>query len=474
MKIVSRGLPLSLILLLAMTRGAAAQDLMQLYDAARQHDAAWLSARAAASAGRERLPQGRSLLLPSITANANTTDNSTKITYEDPAAALNRDLSYNSYGYGVTLTQPLFRPQNIATYRQGKLQKQQADLQLQAAEQDLAVRVAQAYFDVLLAQDTLAFVNAQKVAVNEQWQQAKRSFELGTVTITDANEAEARLDLINAQEIVARSDLEIKLSTLAQIAGVPVQQLSVLGDQFALAPPTPNDLNAWLQNAAARNPNLEIARRSEDIGRREVTKQRAGHLPTIDIVGNYSDTHAGESTFSANSNDTRVTTIGLQLQLPLFQGGAQQSRVREALANRDKAEQDRAQVERQVEIQTRQAYIGVVNGMSQVRALEQALRSSETALKSNRVGFSVGVRTGVDVLNAEQQVYNAKRDLAQARYSYLVSRLRLQAMTGGVDDAAVSDINRNLVPVATAPSDGALTTPVAPTPLPTPIPSAQP
>lgn len=432
---------------LAYTGSATAQDLMQLYDAARQHDAAWLSARAAAAAGREKLPQARALLLPSVTANAGTTYNDTRIVYAESGItplATDKRLNYNSNGYGATLTQPLFRPQYFSAYSEGKLQKEQADLQLQAAEQDLAVRVAQAYFDVLLAQDTLAFVNAQMGAVQEQWQQAKRSFEIGTATITDANDAEARLDAIKAQEIAARSDLEIKQDALTQITGVPTERLAALPDDFTPTLPAPNDLRAWQLRAQNQNPNLEIARRGEKIGKREVTRQRAGHLPTVDIVGNYSNMHAGASAFAASANDTRNTSIGLQLQLPIFQGGGQQSRVREALANRDKAEQDREQVQRQTELQTRQAFLGVTNGLAQIHALEQALRSSESALKSNRIGFSVGVRTSVDVLNADQQVFNAKRDLAQARYRYVVSRLQLQAISGSLDEAAIAEINRML------------------------------
>lgn len=426
---------------------ARAQDLLTLHQAALQHDATWLAARASADAGREKLPQARAQLLPSLTANANTAENDSSVRYDNAGTglAVDSDRRYRSRGYGATLVQPVFRAQNFAGYSVAKLQVEEAELRLRLAEQDLALRVAQAYFDVLLAQDNLAFVNAQKNAIDEQWQVAKRSFELGTVTITDANEAEARLDIVRAQEIAAQSDLEIKQNILAQMTGLPADDLAVLADDFTPELPAPADLQWWLNRSQTQNLGIEIQRRLHAISQREVRRQRAGHLPTLDVVGSYNNSHADGGMLTASPSDTETSSVSLQLQLPIFQGGAQQSRVREALANREKAEQDARQVERSAAVQTRQAFLGVVNGRAQVGALEQALRSSEGALKSNRVGLEVGVRTGVDVLNAQQQLFNAKRDLAQARYNFLLNLMRLRAATAELSDAEIQALSKYFV-----------------------------
>ena len=426
---------------------APAQDLLSLHQAALRHDATWLAARAAAEAGREKLPQARAQLLPSLTANANTTENDSSVRYDNSGTglAVDSDRRYSSRGYGATLAQPVFRAQNFVGYSVARLQVEEAELRLRLAEQDLALRVAQAYFDVLLAQDNLAFVNAQKAAIEEQWQVAKRSFELGTVTITDANEAEARLDIVRAQEIAAQSDLEIKQNILAQITGLPSDDLATLADDFAPEMPAPADLQWWLDRTQTQNLGIEIQRRLHAIGQREVRRQRAGHLPTVDIVGSYNNTHADGGTLTTSPNDTESTSLSLQLQLPIFQGGAQQSRVREALANRARAEQDAEQAQRTAAVQTRQAFLGVVNGRAQVAALERALRSSESALKSNQVGLEVGVRTGVDVLNAQQQLFNAKRDLAQARYSFLINLMRLRAATAELSEPELQALNKYFV-----------------------------
>lgn len=421
-------------------------DLRDIYAAAQQNDPVFAAARAARAAAGERVPQARALFLPSLSANANTTYNDADIQYDSPTSIGGIPITsatrrYNSNGYGLSLNQPVFRAQNFPTYRQAQLQVDQADLQLRAASQDLILRVAQAYFDVLLAENNVALVEAQKQAITQQWEQAKRGFELGTVTITDTNEAQARLDLVISQEIAARNDLEIRRQALMLLTGQPPQPLAPLRPGIEPQPPVPNDMQAWVQRAEEQNFQLGIQARTAGIADAEVTRNRAGHLPTFDIVGSYSDTSAGASTLTGVGSDTQATSISLQMELPLFQGGAQVSRVREALANRSRAQQDLEQARRQTTLSARQSFLGVANGVAQVRALEQALVSSEVSLKSNQVGFEVGVRTSVDVLNAQQQLFNARRDLAQAWHSYLLSRLRLHANAGSLSEQHLDEIN---------------------------------
>lgn len=425
---------------------SAATGLMSIYNAAQAHDPVWRAAKAAAAAQRERVPQARAELLPALSGSANTADNDIRTRSDDPASLIgNVDRRYNSHGYGVTLTQPLFRPQDINAYRAARRDGDIADIQLAAAAQDLRLRVTAAYFDVLLAEDTLALVDAQREATHQQWQQAQRNFSLGTVTITDTHEAQARLDLIESQRILAANALELKREALAQLTGGGIDALRPLASEFTPRPPAPQDLRVWRQRAEDGNLALRAQTKRREQARLEVGRQRAGHLPTIDAVGSYSDTRAGASTFSASGSETETRTASLQMQWLLFSSGAQQSRVREAHANRTRADELWEQTRRETDLATRGAYLGVTGGLAQMRALEQALVSSESALKSNRQGFDVGVRTGLDVLDAQQQLYNAKRALAEARYQYLLNELRLYAAAGLLDDAALARIDALLI-----------------------------
>jgi outer membrane protein len=421
-----------------------AQSLLDIYHEAQTQDPAFASARAAYQATLEKLPQARAGFLPSLSVGADTTYNDVDLAYHSATAFPAGRFRYNSHGYTASLTQPLFRPQNVSLYKESKLQIEQAEAQLALADDDLLLRVSQAYFDVLLAQDNVVLAAAQKTAISQQLDQAKRGFEVGTLTITDTHEAQARFDLVRAQEIVALNDLEIKNQAMVRIIGRRPGRLMELPAKLDLAPLQPDDMEKWVQLAESQNLQLKIQQQATDIASQEVARNRAGHLPTIDIVGNYGTAVSNSSIPAGVGNDIDYKTIALQLQMPLYQGGAQQSRVREAVANREKARQDLEQVRRQTGLLTRQAFLGVTNGLAQVKALEQALISNESLLKSSRRGLEVGVRTNLDVLNAQQQLFNAKRDLSQARYTYLLSQLRLKAAVAQLGEPDLIEINRLL------------------------------
>ncbi len=409
-----------------------ADDLMQIYRAAQTRDAVFAGARAAQQAGKEKLTQGRSLLLPSVNLSANTT-------YND----LNSPLltkKYNSHGYAVSVVQPLFREQNWATYQQADLQVAISEAQFKLAEQDVILRSAQTYFDVLIAQDTVQLTNAQKTAISQQLEQAKRNFEVGTSTITDTHEAQARFDLVVAQEIAAANNLELKRRALQQLVNGEVGELSALGSGFKLESPNPADVQKWVADAQLGNFQIVMAQAAEALAEQEVAKNRGGHLPTLDAVGNYSNSTG----CSFSCGDTKSVSVGLQLNVPLFSGGAIQSKWREADANREKAKQDLENTRRNVELQTRQAYLGVVSGIAQVQALQQALKSSESLLQASKLGQEVGVRTSLDVLNAQQQLFSTRRDLLQSQYNFLVSHLRLKAAVGSLAEADLGQINKAL------------------------------
>ncbi|MDD5058971.1 MAG: TolC family outer membrane protein [Sideroxydans sp.] len=425
---------LSVLLALGLQTQAQAVDLIEIYHAAQSQDAVFASARAAQQAGQEKLTQGRSLLLPSINLSANTTSNNLKY-----SGAASYDGSYNSNGYGVSLVQPLFREQNWAMYNEAELQVAISEAQFKLAEQDVILRSAQTYFDVLIAQDTVQLTAAQKSAIAQQLEQAKRNFEVGTATITDTHEAQARYDLIVAQELVAANNLEVKQRTLQQLVNSEVKELNVLGAAFKLETPVPSDAQKWVTDAQTGNYQIMLAQAAYDLADQEVARNRGGHLPTVDLVANYAKNNAGGGLYGAN--DTRSTSIGVQLNMPLFQGGAIQSKWREASANREKAKQDLENTRRNVELQTRQAYLGVVSGIAQVQALQQALKSSQSLLEASKLGQEVGVRTSLDVLNAQQQLFATRRDLYQAQYNYLVSHLRLKAAVGQLNEADLNRVN---------------------------------
>ena len=434
---------LSVTLAAMLATPAQADDLLDIYRAAQSQDAVFAAARAAQQAGQEKLTQGRALLLPSVTLNANSTYNNTNTQYMGTTVFPSGEKRYNSHGYGVTLVQPLFREQNWAMYNESELQVAISEEQFKAAQQDIILRTAQAYFDVLIAQDTVQLTAAQKDAIAQQLEQAKRNFEVGTATITDTYEAQARYDLILAQELAAANNLEVKRRDLQQLINADVPALNVLGDAFKLVSPEPADAEKWVETAQHNNVQVRVAEAAYQLADEEVARNRGGHLPTIDLVANYSKNTSNGSSFGVGS-DVRSTSVGVQLNMPLFQGGATQSKWREADAGREKARQDLENARRSVAVQTRQAYLGVVSGIAQVQALEQALKSSESLLSASKLGQEVGVRTSLDVLNAQQQMYSTRRDLYQAKYNYLVSQLRLKAAAGSLEEGDLVQVNQAL------------------------------
>lgn len=440
----------SVILIASFSGAGQTEDLMQIYREAQKQDATLASARATWQATQERLPQGRAGLLPSVNLNSN-------LTYVDSETEFIQDgrtIADGSYSYGATIsaTQPLYRKQNSVVYEQAKRQIVQSNLTLASAEQELIIRVAQAYFDILLSQDSFAFTRAKKAAIAEQLAQAKRNFEVGTATITDTNEAQARFDQTVAEEIAAQNDLELKARALESIIGRFPKELKILGPRLELKQPEPTVMEKWVERAEGGNYQVQINRILSQIADLEMERNRAAHLPTVDLVASYGQTNSRAGTATPtqfglinNDNDRRIGSIAVQLAIPLYSGGSISSRVREAIANQERARQDVEAARRIATQQSRQFYVSVVSGIAQVRALEQALVSSETALASSKLGMEVGVRTNVDVLNAQQQVFQVRRDLSQARYNYLLNNLRLKAAIGNLKDIDLEEVNRSLM-----------------------------
>jgi outer membrane protein len=435
---------LSLMIAGCLSAGAAelshGADLMAVYRDAIAYDAQYASARASLEAGREKLPQGRAGLLPTIgLTNAYTTwnDGDTKARATGATTAS----QYNSNGWTVTLSQPLFRWQNWVAYTQSELLVAKSEAQFSLARQDLIVRAAQAYFDVLLAQDTLATAQAQKVAIAEQLESAKRNFEVGTATITDTHEAQARYDLTSAQEIAADNDLSGKRQALRAIIGKEPEGLKNLKPGVQLVRPQPDNIGKWVEMAESASASVQIYQALFEIAAREIEKQRAGHYPTLDLVATRGRSSATNSSSIPGGYDSNASTIGLQLSLPIFAGGNVASKDREAVALKEQAGADLENARRNAALSARQAYLGVSSGMAQVKAYEAALTSSQSALDSNKLGYEVGVRINIDVLNAQGQLFDTRQKLAKARLDTLAALLKLKAAAGSLSEDDVAAIN---------------------------------
>jgi outer membrane protein len=422
--------------LAAMGPSAQAQSLVELYESARAFDATYQSARLQYDANLARADQAKAGILP----NAGLAAGASRTAFENTNPQIDR--SFNTQNATVSAAQPLYRPANVAIHQQGLRQVDLARAQLEASEQDLIVRTSQAYFDVLAAQDTLTFVTAQKAAVAEQLASAKRNFEVGTSTITDTREAQARYDLVLAQEIAADNDLRVKKIALDQLVGKTESQPRGLAQPPTLPPVLPDDVNAWVQQSESLHPSIRQAQSNVDIAELEVKKAEAGHKPTLDAVASYNVTRNPAGT-ATSPFGTRANTgsVGLQLNVPLFAGFSTQNRIRETLSLRDKASTDLEGARRAVAQSTRTAFFGVVSGQGQVRALEAAELSSQSALDANRLGYQVGVRINIDVLNSQSQLFQTKRDLAQARYNVLLGGLRLRQANGTLSPTDLLQIN---------------------------------
>ncbi|HJT52197.1 MAG TPA: TolC family outer membrane protein [Nitrosospira sp.] len=430
-----------------------AADLMEIYHEALEQDPQYSSARFAHQAAQEKLPQGRAGLLPTVTLAGVRRrqwidiESVSGLPFGTGAGVAVRpsEVTIDNQSLTITATQPIYRKENFTIYEQSKLQVAQADSQFIIAAQELILRVAQAYFDILLAQVNVEVAEAQKKAIAEQLAQAKRNFEVGTATIVDTHEAQARFDLTLSQEIAARNNFEVSRRTLQQIIGRVPENLmrpsEMVSDLLTLKYANMQD---WISVAEQNNLALKVQEAVYEIAKKDVDRARAGHYPTLDLVAIYSDQKGVGGTITGRPIDLTSREIGVQLSFPIFQGFAVQSRVREALAIQEKVLQDLNNTRRNSVLQVSQQYLNVTNGIAQVNALKQALISSQSQVESTKLGQEVGVRTEVDVLNAQHLYYSARRDLAQARYNFLMSRLRLKAEAGELDEEDLKEINHVL------------------------------
>ena len=429
-------LPLSLAIIGGLALPVQAQSLVEMYESARGYDASYQSARSLYDATVFKGEQARAAILPSASLGMGV--NLTQVSSDND----NFDRGhFGSQSATLSASQPLYRPANQATAEQGERQKQFAQAQLTAAEQDLIVRVSQGYFDVLTAGDNLTFVRAQKTAVAEQLASAKRNFEVGTSTITDTREAQARFDLVVAQEIAAENDLRVKKLALDQLTGKTDAAPKALAVPILIAPVTPDDVGRWVSRSEEVHPSIRQAQLGLEVAELETKKAKAGNLPTLDLVGSYNVTLNNGTASSLADYRSNVAAVGLSFNLPLFAGFAIQNRIKETLSLEDKAHADLDAAKRGVAQATRTAFFGVQSGLGQVRALEAAEASSQSALDANKLGYQVGVRINIDVLNSQSQLYDTKAKLAKARYDVLLGGLKLRQANGTLQPEDLQGLN---------------------------------
>ena len=446
-----RHLPVHAAVLLGLSGWAQAQSLIELYDAARGYDATYQSAKAQMDATLSKTDQAIAGILPTVTSTAGVSRSNIvgMIDALSPNAATTYDRIYGAQTTSISASQALYRPANVAAFVQGKRQREQAYSVLASAEQDLMVRLSQAYFDVLASQDSLTFVKAQKIAVNEQLASAKRNFEVGTATITDTREAQARFDLVIAQEIAAENDLRVKRMALDMLVGKKDVSPKPLVNINDLPSPAPANVDEWVNQSERVHPGVQKALLDWEVAKLEVDKAKSLHKPTVDLQASYSyslnlDGTATAGTSAIPNTHIGISSFGVLVTLPIFSGFSSDNRIKETLKLEDKAQADLEVVKRSVAQATRSAYFGVVSGLGQVRALKAAEDSSQLALDANKLGYSVGVRINIDVLNSQSQLFQTKRDLAKARYDVLLGNLKLRQSNGSLKAEDLQIVNNLL------------------------------
>ncbi|WP_434632809.1 TolC family outer membrane protein [Chromobacterium sp. CV08] len=409
-----------------MTKNAAAADLLSVYHAAQNYDTAFAAATAALRAGQEKNQQATALWLPKINLTGNAGKSQTKVSTNQ--LFRNQDERNRTSGYGISVSQPIYDAQASVGAQQLSEQAKLAVVQFERAKQDLILRVVKVYLDVLLSQDKLEMVHAQKDAISQQLDQAKESFDAGVSTIIDVQEAQARYDSTVAAEIAAQNELTVSQNTFTQLTGITASGLNKLDQHMVASGPQPANLNQWLVRGQANGLKIREKCIAYSINAAELNKYGAWRETTVNLQAGYNNDRLNGNTYT--SSQTQKNYIGLTINIPLYTGGHNSSKLREAQALKDQAGDELETARRETALEIKRGFLDVTAGAAQITALKQALISAQSSLHSIKLGREVGTRTTLDVLNAEQQLYSTRKDLAEARYNYLQNRLKLTAATG--------------------------------------------
>lgn len=415
-------------------------DLLEVYRQARDNDPVLEAARHGFEAAQEKFPQARAGNLPTVnlTGNENFTD--AKAGFNGAAPV---DRGIYAWTWTLQLTQPVIRLQNVYAYKESQALVEAAQAEYAQAEQDMILRVVQAYFDVLVAQETIATAEAQLRAMREQEEAARRGYELGTMSITDSHEARSKAELARSQLSAAQNELEARLTELEKLTGKPPGKLAGLKPAVVAPRPEPPDVGKWVEQAKDNNPLVLAQQASLRAAGFTVTKARAEHVGTLDFIASYGSNYSSGSVAMPAGFEARAKSsmTGLQFSMPIFAGGLNSSHIREAIANQGKLDARLEEARRKAGAEAKQAYAGIVNGLSQTEALQSAVESGESSVKGNQAGYKLGLRINSDVLNAQQQLFISKRDLAKARYGTLLEGLKLKAAAGVLSESDVVVVN---------------------------------
>jgi outer membrane protein len=433
-----------ILVMLTMSSNALGQGLLGTYEQARRNDPVFLSASHVLQSARERVPQALAAVRPSVTFNGGRGQQSGRAAF---AVAPPEERGVRNWTWAVQLTQPLWRPVAWSTLDQARWQEQLAEQQYLQAEQELILRVAQAYLDILVASQSRDATQSQQDAIAGQLDLVTRNFQVGMATITDIHEAQSRLDLVRAQVVSTRNDLAVRKAELERIIGEPTEPRTELGENDERAVELMGPEQSWVDSARSDALQVRIAQAALEIAEIEVDRGRAGHSPTLDATASYGSNFSSGSIGSPAdiSSRTRSAQVGLNFTMPLYAGGGSSARVREAMAQQEKVRDELEAARRDAGFRARQAYAAVQNGQAQIEALRSAVRSSRSALDANRVGYRIGTRINIDVLNAEQQLHAARRDLYKARAETLVQALRLKASNATLSEVDLRHIDRQLL-----------------------------
>jgi len=422
----------------------AATTLMDLYTLALESDAEYQSAAAANRAAQELRPQVRSFLLPNVSASGSANHTWLDVDKVGTGSTGTGSRDFNEQQVDLSLTQPIYRRDLWVQLEQADLRTRQADAEFAFARQELMLRVATRFFDVLRAQDQLTFARAALEAFGQQLKQAQQRFEVGLIAITDVEEAQSGFDLATADVIAAENDLDNAREALREVTGTYTTEPATLGEGMPLSVPDPQDIELWTETALQQNLQLAASRLASQTAKEEIDRIRSGHYPTLDLVGRsiYFNSDGGIS----GGSRTYDNAVGVELNVPIYQGGLVLSQTRESRALYQQSLDDLERQRRAVQRQTRDAYLGVKSNISRVKALEQAVRSTISAKEAIDAGFQVGTRTSVDVLDAERRVFEARRDLSFSRYDYIVNTLELKQAAGTLSEDDLARVNSWLRP----------------------------
>ncbi len=418
-----------------------AADLLSVYKLAEKNDPTYLQEVSSQRATLEARPQAMSQLLPSVNISADTTRFDQDISSASTFGSAG-EINFNRRGYSLNISQPIYRRDRFIALDQADSEIDQAEAELIEAQQVLMVRIAERYFDVLSSMDNLEFAQAEVKSLSRQLEQANQRFEVGLSAITDVTEAQAGYDLAVAQEILALNAIDNAQEAMRELTGDYVSDLETLGENMSLVRPDPEVIESWTEIALQQNLGMVAARHALETARSEIERQSAGHYPTLDLVGAHGYDSAG-GRFGATK--THASSIGLELNIPIYSGGLVSSQVREAHQNYNIAMHSLEQARRSAQRLTREAYLGVISGISQVNALKQAVVSSETALAATEAGFEVGTRTAVDVVASQRTTSEARRNYSQAKYDYILNTLKLKQAAGTLSEEDLELVNAWLI-----------------------------